>query len=668
MSSDSSTVYGTNVAPISFPGIVSGIDYNEIIDKLTQLSLAPTTQLNAQIATLNNANTELIKISNLLSSVQNALGALSNPNLFSTYQAVSGDPSDLSATGIPGVVATPGLYTIDSVKAATNTSILSSASAGHAITDLITTGQYAGDASDTVPLAYSYARVTPENGQNGEGSVTVDGVSISYNVDTQSLDQILNNITSQVDSKADAGFLATLVNGVVEFSSSDAQISLGSNSDQGNLLQVFQLSNAQLINSGSSGFIEGTSNVGGINPDADFNASGNAGFVTPVTAGYFTINGVKIDVSEGENLNDILSAINSSSAGVTAVFNSVSGQIELTNQNSGPQSIVLGASGDTSNFLTAAGLTAASGAKTTVGAQSAITVQNPDGTSTTYYNNSNTVTNAVPGISLTISGNTTTPFTLDVTQNTTLLVSTLQNFVSIYNAAVTEINNATAPPIVLATSSALSVAQSIPGGVLWNDPSAQSIIPELESIVGGFLGNNSTYNSLAQAGLLLNSSFATVQATSIDAQDGETSPVQNENVSGTDGHLAPLNVSAFLAAYASNPNAVQDLIVGANSLTTQLGEYLTTITGAPTLLNAGPVGNIPAVSLIQNDENGNNDTITSLQQQIAQITDEANQQANILRSGFVDSETAIAGLQAEQQELAATFGFSTTSSSSSSSS
>jgi len=204
-------------APISFPGIVSGIDYNAIISKLTELSLAPTTLLNAQIATLNNANSELIKINNLLSSVQNALGNLSNPNLFSTYQGNSANSSALTATGIPGVTATPGLYTIDSVKAATNTSILSSTSAGHSITDKLTTGTYAGDASDTVPLAFSYARVVPSNGASGSGSVTVDGVSISYNVDSQSLDSILNNITAQVDSKADAGFLATLVNGVVDF-------------------------------------------------------------------------------------------------------------------------------------------------------------------------------------------------------------------------------------------------------------------------------------------------------------------------------------------------------------------------------------------------------------------------------------------------------------------
>ena len=663
--SSNTPVYGTT-APISFPGIVSGIDYNAIISKLTQLSLAPTTLLNAQIATLNNANTELIKISNLLSSVQNALGNLSNPDLFSTYQASSGNSSALTATGIPGVTATPGLYTIDSVKAATNTSILSNAAAGHSITDNITSGTYAGQASNTIPLAYSYARVVPTNGPNGSGSVTVDGVSISYNVDSQSLNQILNNITSQVDTNVDHGFLATLVNGVVEFTSSDQQISLGSNQDQGNLLSVLQFSNAQLLNSGSSGSITGSGNVGGINPDADFNSGDAAGFVAPVTAGTFTINGVKISVSASQNLSDILNEINSSTAGVTAVFNAVTGQIQLTNANSGPQSIVLGATGDTSNFLTAAGLTALSGAKTTVGQQSAITVQNPDGTSSTYYNNSNNVANAIPGLSLSISGNTTTPFTLDVTQNTTLAVSTLQAFISTYNAAVNEINTATAPPIVLAIQPGTNAtAQSVPGGVLWGNSDVHSVIAEFENIVGGFLGTDSQYNSLAQAGLLLSSTFSTVQATSIDQQGGpNSSPVQNETVQGADGTLAPLNVSNFLAAYAANPNAIQNLIVGASSLTQKLGSYLATVTGSPTLFNAGPVGNAPAVSLIQNFENGNTDTITNLEQQVSQITDEANSQATSLRSGFVASERAIAGLQAEQQELASVFGFSTTSSSS----
>ncbi len=653
-SSNSSTVYGTNVPPISFPGIVSGIDWNSVIDKLTQLQLAPEQQLNAQIATLNNANTELIQINNLLVSVQNALANLSNPDLFSTYQATSGDSSVLTASGISGVTATPGLYTVESVKAATNTSILSSLDAGQSI-----------DA--TVPLADANTKVTATNGTNGEGEITIDGVQVAYNVDSQSLDQILSDITTQVDSKADAQFLATLVNGVVQFTSSDQAISIGSASDQGNLLSVLQLSNAQVLNSTASGSITGTSAVGGINVDASFDSSTDAGFNTAVTAGFFTINGVKITVATDENLQDVLNAINSSTAGVNATYNSITGQIELVNQDAGPQSIILGSSSDTSNFLTAAGLTNASGASTTVGQQSAITIENPDGTTSTVYNSSNTVTNAIQGLSLTISGDTTTPFTINVSQNTTLLVSAMQAFVSSYNAAINEINSATAPPVIgTAQPGTGGEASQIPGGVLYGNTDAQTIVQQLENIVGGFLGSGNSYNSLSQIGLSLDSSYETIQATNPDSSSTSTDGYQEQTLDGTDGQLQPLDVTSFLAAYQADPNAVKNLIIGANSLTTQLGSYLTGVTGSPTQLNSGMVGSIPSVSLIQNYENSNNDVISNLEQQVQQITDNANQYADTLRTEYTSDEGTIAGLQSEQEELAAYFGFSTSSSSSSS--
>ena len=662
-SSSSSSVYGNNVAPISFPGIVSGIDYNSIINKLTQLDLAPNTLLNTQIATLNNANVELIKINNLVADVQTSLAALSNPSLFETYGATSSDPSAITGASTPGVAAVPGLYTIQSVRTATNTSILSSLSAGHSITDTITSGTYSGQKSDAVPLIDSYASITPTNGTSGSGQITVDGVAISYNVNSQSLDTILSNITTQVDSTSDAQFLATLVGGVVQFTSTDKSISIGSSGDQGNLLSVLKLSNAQLLNSGSSGSIVGTSNVGGLNATASFNATAGAGFVTPVTSGFFTINGVKITVSANQNLTDVLNEINASAAGVNATYNAQTGRIELLNVGAGPQSIILGGASDTSNFLSAAGLTSASGATTTVGQQSAVKVLNSDGTTSTYYNSSNTATNVIPGVALTLSGSTTTPFTINVSQNTSLLVSAIQGFVSSYNAAINEINTATAPPIVVQGASSGTSgpqASSVAGGVLYGNADVQSITQQLDNIVGGFLGSGNTYNSLSQVGLLLDSSFSTLAATSPSQQTPTSQAVQTQTVQGTDGQLQPLNVTSFLAAYAANPSEVKSLFIGANSLTTQLGSYLTSVTGNPTLLNSGTVGTIPKVSLLQNYENNNTDTITNLQQQIKQITDSANAYATALRSQFVASESAIAGLQAEQQQLAAVFGFSTT--------
>ncbi len=669
------SVAGTNVPPISFPGIVSGIDYNSIINQLTSLSLKPTVALNASVATLNAANVELVKINNLLSSVQNALGNLSNPNLFDSYSGISSDTTALTAAGTPGVAAIPGTYTISKVQTATSTSVVSSATAGHSITDLITSGPYAGQASNTVPLADSYAAITPSNGSGNLGQVTIDGVSISYNVNSQSLNQIIGAINTAVQS-VDSGFSATLVGGTVEFSSTDAPISLGSNSDTGNLLDVLKLSNAQLVNGPSSGSILGTGDVGGINEATTFGGNTNAGYKTAVTTGYFTINGVKITVPSGSNTADVVSSINSAQAGVVATYSQNTGQITLTATASGPQGIVLGAAGDTSNFLTAAGLKAAAGGTTTVGSQSEVDILTSNGTQK-YFSNSNAVTTAIPGITLNLQSNTTTPFTVSVSQDTSTLVGAIQSFTSAYNAAVSEINAATAAPIVTAAAPGSGgQAKSIGGGVLFGNTNAQSIVQQLTQITAGFLGSGGSYNSLSQIGLSLSDSFQTLTTGNNSNSQGITggsaasgtqsgATIQQTTYQGTDGTLQPLDSAKFLAAYEANPTAVTNLLNGSNGLTTQLGIYLTGVTGSPTLLNSGTVGNIPTISIIQNYENTNTDAISAYQQQIAQITDSANTQADTLRQQFVASESLIAQLQSQQQELAAALGFTVSSSSSS---
>lgn len=669
----SNGVLGTNSGPITFPGIASGIDYNSIIQKLTSLTLAPTQALNAQVTTLNNANLELIKINNYLQSVQSTLVALSNPDIYDAYGATSTNTNVATASGIPGVTAIPGAYTVDKVQTATATSITSSTNAGYSIKSKLTAGTYAGQASDTVPLVDSYAAVTPSDGSGSQGSVTVDGVSIKYDVNSQSLDTILNTITSQVDTSADAGFLATLVGGVVKFTSSDQPIALGSAQDQGNILDVMRLSNAHVLNTAGGGSVTGTANVGGINPDASFDNTNAANFKTAVTAGTFSVNGVTITVSAGQSVNDVLTSINASDAGVQATFDTSTNKIVLTATATGPQSIVL--SDGTSNFLSAADLTTATGGKTSVGSQAAVEIKSPSGTTQWYYSNSNTVTTAIPGISLSLQSNTNTPFTINVAQDTSALVSAVSAFVSAYNAAVTEINTATQAPVVTAAGlgSGGAGAQSFGGGVLFGNNDVRSVSLQLSSLVSGFLGAGSSFNSLSQIGLTLNDNFSTYTSgnnsdnlgnTGGTSNSGNTTnaPIQSTSYEGTDGTLQALNVTAFTSALESNPSDVAALLNGANGLTTQLGAYLTGVTGAPTILNSGPVGNIPSISTIQNYENTNTDSIQSLQQQITQITDNANEQANNLRQQFVASETLISQLQAEQQELAAAFGFSATSS------
>ena len=663
-----SSIPGTNVPPVSFPGIASGIDYNSIIQKLTSMSLAPSIQLNQQIATINAANAELIKINGLLASVQSALTGLSQPDLYDAVSAVSSSSSVLTAQGIAGGNATPGTYTITATSLATATQVVAAGNIGHTELD-VAPGTTASGAD--VPLIDSYAAITPSNGSGSQGSITIDGVQIKYDVSTQSLNQILATINSAIHAAGDATFNIGLVAGTdqVQITDSAHPVSLGSANDQGNLLQVLRLDQAQVSNTATAGTVTATAGVGGINQALEFNSTNGLGgasdanYVTPVTSGYFTINGVQITIDNTkDNLHSVLTRINSSAAGVVAAYNSATGQITLTSKSTGAQSIVVGSGSDTSNFLTATGLTTAAGAATTVGKQASVTLQTATGGSQTVYSNSNTVTTAIPGVQLNLLSNDAAPFQVTVSQDSTPLVSAVNSFISAYNAAISEINSATASPVVPTQSVGSSVGapptQPIGAGILFGNADVEMIKDQLVNEVSAILPNNNSsgYTSLSQIGLKLTDSFTLLQQSSTTSGAGSTSQqISTTQLQGTDGQLQALDVSAFQAAFLANPTAVQNLLSGTSGVVQQMGTYLTGVTGLPTNTATGLLGSIPTVSLIQGFENTNTDQITSIQQQISQIQNNVNMQADQLRAEFVQTETTLAGYQALQQQLGSFF-------------
>lgn len=668
--SNVSSIPGTNVPPVSFPGIASGIDYNSIIQKLTSMTLAPTTQLNQQIATLNAANAELVKINGLLSDVQDSLNGLSASALYNAVSATSSNTGVLTASGISGSTATPGTYTINSVTLATATQVVGSVLAGHSERDAL-----GGSTGDAVALADSYAAITPSNGSGTQGSVTINGVTVTYNVASDSLQTIFANINSAVQAATgDASFSIGFVGSTdtVQITDANNQISLGSANDQGNLLQVLRLDQAQVVNGASSGSVTATAGVGGINQALEFNSTNsggtatNANYVTAVTSGSFTINGVSVSVdATKDNLASVLKRINASSAGVLATYDSSTGKITLTNKSTGATGIVLGASGDTSNFLSATGLTAANGATTTIGTQASLTFQDSGGSTHTVFSNSNTVTTAIPGVQLNLLSSNASPFQVTVSQDSTQLVTAINTFVSAYNTAINEINTATATPVVpqSATGSSVGVPQTkaVGGGVLFGNMDVETIKDELVNMVSSYLPNASGYTSLSQLGVTLTSSFTQLAAnsptsgsSSSTSTGAQGNAVTTQTVDGTDGQIV-FDPSKLAQAFLANASAVQNLITGSQGMVTQMGTYLTGVTGLPTQTESGFLGTIPSVSLITGFENTNDSQITSIQTQIQQIQDNANQQADALRAEFVSTESTLAGYQALQQQLSGFF-------------
>lgn len=151
-------------------------------------------------------------------------------------------------------------------------------------------------------------------------------------------------------------FRLNLVFGGYNANSSDTDVLStsisGSNPAQGSFaINVTQLASATTAASSAK--------LGGaITPSAVLNSSG---IKTAVTAGTFTINGVQLTVDPAtQSVNDIITAINGSSAGVTASYNATTDKITLANTVASNTAVInLGANADTSNLLTAFNLNGA---------------------------------------------------------------------------------------------------------------------------------------------------------------------------------------------------------------------------------------------------------------------------------------------------------------------
>ncbi len=663
-SSSTSGVLG-DAPPVTFPGVASGIDYNSIIQKYTAETLQQEQPLKTQAININAQNTAILKIKNLIGSVQDSLTALSDPTIFGAYKATPGNTASGSPAAtlkqIPHQSAIAGTVAINAQTAATATTIVNNPAAN-------------GTLNATVALDTAGTSITATNGPSANGSITINGTQVSYDVTTQSLTTILNNIKTQTGVNYSINANGTVTLGVIA-GVGTAVSTLGSGADSGNLEQVLKLDTAPIV----GGNVTSSSSAGGINETSNLNQNSNAGFATAVTAGTFTINGVAFTVNPAtDSLSNVITRINASSAGVTAQYNSATSQITLTSTTPGPQSILVGKGSDTSNFLSATGLTTGT---TTSGTQASVTYTDNTGTHVAY-SSTDDFANVVPGFTLTVTNSSpalppgSTYYTVSVASDPSQAETAINKFVTSYNTAIRELNkDLVAPTVTTGTgSTGTSTSASSGGGSLYGNFQISNLRDQLVQLVSGIIPSGSTaYNSLASVGLKLNTASQTV-GTASDSSDSSdaTDSTNTVTVQGsTDGTLAPLDTAAFEAAYAANTAAVQSLFTlvppKAGALAAQgatatvptgfaytFGSYLANANGLTTFLANSAITpqNLSSV-LLSVVLDSNNQQIDSIDKQVASITKEANNQANQLRAQFTASESQIAQLQSLQSEIAA---------------
>ncbi len=256
--------------------------------------------------------------------------------------------------------------------------------------------------------------------------------------------------------------------------------------------------------------------------------------------------------STNDTLAGLAASINNANLGITAnvVTDSAGARLTLVSNSSG-------ASGNITISNNTAGLTFNLGSH---GADASLTV---DGVP--MDSSSNTLTGAIPGVTLNLLGETSSPVTLQVGSDTSQAASAINNFVSAYNTVISNLN-----------SQFTYNAGTATGGTLMGDSSAEIVQSTLLADISTSISGNGAVASLADLGISM----------------------------GVDGTLT-VDSSQLTTALSGNFQAAQTFFQTATTgFAAKFSSDLTNLTD-------------PSKSPIAIDVNGINSSVSSLQSQIA---------------------------------------------------
>lgn len=670
-SSSSSTSGGG----IWFGGFASGLDTASIVDALTAARRRPIEIALQRVAKITNKQKALQQINSSLANLLSSLDPLRQATTISARRAslvniddaaklsVSASSSaaiqsftvDIdvlaSATKVNGtaaigqavsqvlpmdeagfaIVPTAGTFTINGTKftipAPTFTTLVSSGAVGGGTVDPAVTLDLAGLTLPPDPT----------------GSFDINGITISYDVATDSLNTIISRInsssagvTASFDTGTNAltltrnedgptaitvgdvsgnfleamnivdnlgatigtetpgtdlmtlGDVATMItNGGVGVTasmvndsdgrpnllnlSSGSTITLGSGGDTSNFLSA-----TYLLQSPGGTSRTSVRNVGTLNAGATLDAARLATALAPGT-GTFEINGVEITYDAStDSLSSIISRINSSAANVTASYDGYTDRLVITSDVTGSVPISLA---DTSgNFLAAMNVVAA---PQTLGSNAQYRI---DG-GATQYATTNDISDAVPGVSLTLKQTTATAITVNVAADTNSVRTKVQAFIDQFNSTMGLISDST------------KFVEGGDSGSLIGDVTLRGIQNTMRSMITSTVpGNTSAFNSLASIGM----SFGKVGSAVGETNKLTIDSAKLDAAIASNPEAVSRLLTAFTSAAALDPGSAGSLagISGSPTLAKDSGKYTvtTSVTGSLTLTFTPDNGSSPILT------------------------------------------------------------------------
>src|ERR687885_565297 len=676
----------TSSSSFNFDGVVSGLSTSSIISAMMKLEQGPLDQLKAQQTSVQSRDTAYQALEGQVSALQASLHTLLLPSNINAKSVASTTTSVASATANSAASNASYALTVDHLATATTVSSATTTGSGAWVTAPIGAGL-----TSTNPLATAGFAITPT-----AGTFTINGAQVTIaDPTTQSLDTIVNAINTSVTTvHASVTADANGNQNFITLSALDGKpIQLGSGGDTSNFLTA-----AHLVSTGAAGDLVSSVPLGTPNTRA----------LLPASSGSFMVNGRQItwDASK-DTVSSVLNKINVSGAGVTAVYDPTQDAVTLTNIATGSQSIAL--TNDTGGLLAAPHLNGGS-APQSLGKTAQFQING----GAWQYSNSNTVTNALPGVSLSLAGAGST--TLTVSQDTQSTIKKVQAFILSFNTLVDAIDKDT-------TYDATNKRASVLTGDSGVTDFANQLRGMLVNPVSGLAGQ---YTSLASIGISTGAFGSSVGSTNHLVRDeskltaalqadpnsvvsvvaGSAAATLNPDARGSSGSGAwiagiagaPLssqhgqyrvtvdasgNVSSVFTPDGSSPLAAVTGTIASNGANSSLIPGLTITAGAlPTAgtltdtIRFGQTGILGALNdfitrqlgtggVFDTEHTAATQQLKSLSSQITNTNAQLAQRQQTLQQQFTAMETALAQLNAQSGSLLAALGSTTSSSSSS---
>lgn len=556
LTSVGSSASSTGNSSLAVSGLASGFDWQSVVTQLGNAERSAETPWKTQQTAIAAQNSVYSTLNDALTALQADVKALQDPTFYQSAAAQTSDSAVASASAAAG--AALGNFTFTFSQLATAAKINGTPNAGNKLAP-------AGAANTTIADAGFSTAVSG-------GVFTVNGQQISIST-TDKLQDVLTRI-NDLTAAAGNAVTATYDSGsdTIVLSSSN-EIVLGSATDTSNFLQSAQLFNnnetsitnpdsSKTYSLGSSqalGHVRLTASMANANLQTAIQDGGSGD-------GQFTVNGVLIKYNAStDNIQNVLDRITSSTAGVTASYDSLNNRFTLTDKATGDVGISMQDVAGHGNFLAATGL---SGGTLQHGKNLLYTL---NGGATQLVSQTNTIGSAssgIPGLTVTALKENAAA-TVTVSGDTDKISTAIQKFVTDYNAVQTSIG---AQQIV--TTGANGKASP---GVLTGDLTASNIASQLRaSVFSSMPGLSGAITMLGSLGIQTNGQDNTLKVSDLtaltNALTNNLGDVKSFFSDATNGWATHVNdfINRTIGDNGTIPNHQASLTLQTNNISTQI--------------------------------------------------------------------------------------------------